>query len=1069
MPLLHICLLGKFRLEYAGDVLTKANTLRRQALLTYLLLHMQAPQSRHHLAFTFWPDSSEKQAHANLRKLLFQLRNALPTPDRFLQQDHLIVQWRPDAPCTVDVVELRHLLTQSAPASNLESLRRIVQLYQGELLPGCYDEWLLPIRQQLQQAVMTTLEQLINLHEHQREYQAGIQYAQRLLGIDPLHEVTYRRLMQLQALNGDRMAALQTYQTCAARLQGELGVEPDAETHALYRHLLIQVSPTALISSKPHFDTPLIGRPREWQTLQIAWRQSQRGQAHFVSISGEAGIGKTRLAEEMIGWANAQGVRTARSRLYEAEGGLAYAPVTEWLRSPTIKPVLKKLDAVWLSEIARLLPELQSEQASLTPPAPMSEAWQRQRFFEALARALLLDQLLLLVIDDLQWCDGETLIWLRFLLRFAQGSPLLIIGTWRSDAVYQSHPLLTLLRDLANANQLTTLELMALSAGETAELAQQIATRQMAAAEMQQLYTVTEGHPLFVIETVRAWDEEGDQLLPPRVGQVIQARLAQLSVEARELVGLAATIGRQFTLEVISHASQHPEEMLVRTLDELWQRRIVREVGVGNYDFSHDRIREVAYQGLSQARRRISHRHVAEALEQVHAHERGKIAGQLAAHFEAARLFDRAITCYQEAASAAFQIYALAEVNNFCRHGLRLLDEHPLLCTDTAREVKLLVMLTTVAAGTQGYGVEEVKALYERALQLSATIEPGAWLVSINYGLWLYYFASAEFDQADRLTEQMPAQAQRLNDPFLLELAHHGRGLTLLFRGESTLALPQLTQSLSFAQSRADRSETFQQSQSLTIMTYAFRALALWLQGYPQQAHISAQEALRRQTAQPTPLNQAGSLTVAAMLYNFMRDQAATVACTQQALAICDQYELSYWRLFAMILHLWAGSAESAAPNQQVDQFTAVLAQITNMGNHAALAYNHRMLSELQAQAGQVDAAIATLRQALAQTEKSGEGWWKAEIYRYLGELLLQTQQVEEAAACLQQALSISQEQGAKSFELRAAVSLARFWQGQTKTEEARTLLAPIYGWFTEGFDTPDLREAQALLAELAL
>ena len=665
------------------------------------------------------------------------------------------MQWRPDAPHTADVVELRQLLAQSSHSNHPESLTRVVQLYQGALLPGCFDEWILPIRQQLQQAVMGSLEQLINLHEHQREYQLGIRYAQRLLGIDPLHEAAYRRMMQLHALNGERTAALHVYQSCVARLQQELGVKPDEETHAIYQRILHQESSTAL-PAKLLFDTPLIGRSHEWQTLLSAWRNTQRGQAHFVSIAGEAGIGKTRLAEELIGWASAQGIRLARTRSYEAEGGLAYAPVTEWLRSPAIKTSLAKLDNVWLNEVTRLLPELLDEHANLIPPAPLSEAWQRQRFFEALARAVLIDKSpLLLLIDDLQWCDSETITWLRYLLRFDVRAKMLIIGTWRSEAVDKSHLLPTLLRDLANADQLTTLELAALSAADTAKLAQEIAsqfvatqlvtTRQIAAPEMQQLYRVTEGHPLFIIETVRSRGADGAQTLPPKVQNVIQARLAQLSNEARELAGLAATIGRQFSLAVLSHASQHPEETLVRALDELWQRRIVREVGTGDYDFTHDRIREVAYREVSQTRRHILHRRVAEALEQLYAHERRKVAGQLAAHFEAAYLFDRAITYYQEAASAAFQIYALQEVYNFCRHGLHLLNEHPILRADIRRELKLLVMLTTVAVGIQGYGGEEVKAYYERALQLSAKIEPGDWIISTYYGLWLYHFVGAEF------------------------------------------------------------------------------------------------------------------------------------------------------------------------------------------------------------------------------------------------------------------------------------------------------------------------------------
>lgn len=687
MHTLHICLLGDFRLLYGNDPLTTVNTPRLQTLFAYLLLHRQAPQARQYLAFQFWPDSSEKQAHTNLRKLLFQLRNALPDADRFLTQDHLSVQWRPSAPYTLDVDELTQLLThvgsngKATPhahyTAHYDELARVATLYQGELLPSCFDEWILPVRQQLHRDVMQALEQLINLSEHQREYHAGIRYAQRLLGLDPLHEVAYRRLMQLHALNGDRAAALHNYHTCVTVLQQELGVEPDEETQGLYEQLLHHDSqPVPTVAAIPVAEAPFVGRQAEWAVLLTAWRHAQRGNAHFVSIAGEAGIGKTRLTEELITWASTQGARVARTRSYEAEGGLAYAPVTEWLRADAMKAGLKKLDKAWLSEVARLLPELLTERTDLTPPPSLTEAWQRQRFFEAITRAILAEKgPLLLVIDDLQWCDQETIAWLRFLLRYDPRARLLVVGTWRSEAVNAAHPVQTLLRDLSSANQLTSIELAMLTQQETVALAHHIAEQQLAVLETEQLYQMTEGHPLFVIEMLRAVGREGAMgsegigewgsrgaftptLLPTKVQNVIESRLTQLSAPARELAGLAATIGRHFTFAVIAHASQTSEDALVQALDELWQRRIVREQGVDAYDFSHDRIREVAYQGLSQVRRRLLHRRVAEALEAVYATTLDEISGQLAAHYEQTASLTKARKYWQRAGLRAAAHFA---------------------------------------------------------------------------------------------------------------------------------------------------------------------------------------------------------------------------------------------------------------------------------------------------------------------------------------------------------------------------------------------------------------------------
>lgn len=687
MHTLHIRLLGDFRLVYADEVLTSVNSPRLQALLVYLLLHRQAPQSRQHIAFRFWPDSSEKQAHTNLRKLLFQLRNALPDPDRFLAQDHLTVQWRPDAPYRLDVAELTQWLARcrntngKSVATQVDELTRVADLYQGELLPSSLDEWLLPVRQQLLREVMGALEQLISLSEHQREYQAGIRYAQRLLGLDPLHETGYRRLMQLHASNGDRAAALHHYHTCVTILQRELGVDPDEETRTLYEQLLKQDHPRAgAPATVTPSATPLVGRQTEWAVLVAAWRRAQRGEAHFVALAGETGMGKSRLAEELANWVRAQGGGVAQSRSYEAEGGLAYAPVTEWLRSHALKALLKKLDNVWLSEVTRLLPELLIEHANLTPPTPLSEAWQRQRFFEALAQAFLIGKTpLLLVIDDLQWCDSETLTWLRFLLRFDAQARLLIIGTWRSEAVDDGHPLQTWLRDLRNASQLTSLELTPLNLQETQALAQQVTAHPLTTAEIEQLYTVTEGHPLFVVETLRTRSDPHPSLLvphsqslPPKIQNVIQSRLAQLSIEARDLAGIAATIGRQFSLAVITYASQSQEEPLVRALDELWQRRIIRELGTGDYDFSHDRIREVAYQELSQARRRFFHRRVAEALEAVGVTQLDEISAQLAVQYEQAEVIDKAARYWRRAGERAIAQFAQQDAIRYLSRALDL-------------------------------------------------------------------------------------------------------------------------------------------------------------------------------------------------------------------------------------------------------------------------------------------------------------------------------------------------------------------------------------------------------------
>ncbi|MFB0537017.1 MAG: BTAD domain-containing putative transcriptional regulator [Anaerolineae bacterium] len=698
-PALHIHLLGDFRLVYDSMPVTSVNTPRLQSLLAYLVLHRNAPQPRHYLAFLFWPDSTEAQAYTNLRNLLHLLRHALPDADRFLYADSQTLQWQADDPFTLDVADFESAVAQAEQAEQTgdqdtvrKALEEAVASYRGDLLPSCYDDWILPERERLSQAFIGALERLMVLLEDQRDYRTAIGYAQRLLRHDPLHEATCRRLMRLHTLSGDRAGALRAYHTCATVLQRELATEPSPATREVYERLLqTDVLPTpspappaglAAISS-------LVGRHEEWARLQAAWQAASAGQPHFVLVAGEVGIGKTRLAEELLQWAGRQGIATASARCYAAEGGLAYAPVTTWLRARPLPP----LEPIWRSEIARLLPELLVEQPDLSPPGPLAEAWQYQRFFEALTQAILGgSQPLLLLIDALQWCDWGTLEWLHYLLRFDPQARLLVIGTLRPEEMGDDHPLASLLQALRHDGHLTEMELGPLNEAETLSLAAHLANRELDPALAAPLYQGSEGNPLFVVEMVRVglakggpWTaEHGQEMaraalpLPPKVRMVIEARLAQLSPTARELAGLAATIGREFTFAVLARASDSDENTLVRGLDELWRRRIVREQGADAYDFGHDKIREVAYATLSTARRRLLHGRVAQALEVWYADDLDPVSGQVAVHYERAGRPEQAIPYYQRAAEVARRVYANEEAMEYLERALALLEAEPL-------------------------------------------------------------------------------------------------------------------------------------------------------------------------------------------------------------------------------------------------------------------------------------------------------------------------------------------------------------------------------------------------------
>jgi predicted ATPase/DNA-binding SARP family transcriptional activator/Tfp pilus assembly protein PilF len=300
MLTLRIQLLADFGLTYGESPVTGVRSARLQSLLAYLLLHRAVPQSRHHVAFVFWPDLTEAQAHNNLRNLLYRLRRGLPDEDRFLYVNAQVLQWRADAPFELDVADFENAIARANQAETAgnqalvqKALEEAVELYQGDLLPSCYDDWILPERERLRAAFVAALDTLVRLLEGQYEYPAAIRYAEQLLQCDPLREATYRRLMRLHALHGDRAAALRVYQACVGTLAEELGVEPGPRTETLHTQLLN--SDTAVVHPRnlPFSPTPLIGREEE--LAEIA-RLLEDPACRLLTLVGPGGIGKTRLA-----------------------------------------------------------------------------------------------------------------------------------------------------------------------------------------------------------------------------------------------------------------------------------------------------------------------------------------------------------------------------------------------------------------------------------------------------------------------------------------------------------------------------------------------------------------------------------------------------------------------------------------------------------------------------------------------------------------------------------------------------------------------------------------------------
>ena len=784
MPTLHLRLLGDFSLIYDDRQVTNLNTTRLRSLLTYLVLHRDVPQQRQHLAFLFWPDATEAQARNNLRQLLHQLRQAFPAVEHFLSADAHLLHWHPVTPCHLDVAAFEQTLTLADAATRRNdqhalqaALEQADSLYRGELLPGCYDEWILPERDRLRQRHLQVLEHLLRLFEVQGDTVTAIRYAQRLLGLDPLSEDLSRRLMRLFALNNDRASALHVYHTCVTTLQRELGVDPDPATREAYERLMQHETPvTPARAQQPLLAaTPtLIGRKLEWEALQEVWHAASTGEPRFVLVTGEAGIGKSRLAEEFLLWASQQGAVTAKTRSYAAEGQLSLAPVTDWLRSDGLRAPLRQLDAVWLTEVARILPELFAEQPDLPHYESVTEYGQRQHLKEALARAILVtSQPILVLIDDLQWCDQETLEWLHFLLRFDPMARLLVVGCARKEELPPHHPLRTFLLHLRNTMRVTEIPLQSLDAAETAKLAGAVANRELDLDEGLHLYHETRGYPLFVVEMVRvglgrvsASPPEADlphrqpplddaRTLPPRVHAVLVGRLLQLSASARAFVELAATIGRAFTLDLLSTGGLADADSAVRALDELWHKRIVREHGANSYDFTHDKLREVAYGEISAPQRRMLHRRVAQALEAMHAEGLDSVSGQIASHYERAGMIEQALPSYQRAAAVAQRVYANEDAIGLLSRSLELLELLPAGAKRDKQELSLQLALAPLYRVTKGWGTLELERVLDRALALCDTVGDDAQRAQTLYGLQSLYVVQAKLERVHMVSDEL--------------------------------------------------------------------------------------------------------------------------------------------------------------------------------------------------------------------------------------------------------------------------------------------------------------------------
>jgi predicted ATPase len=624
----------------------------------------------------------------------------------------------------------------------------------------------------------------------------------------------------------------------------------------------------------------------------------------------------------------------------------------------------------------------------------------------------------------------------------------------------------------------------------------------------------TEGTPFFMEEVVQTLAEEGvlsgerghyrlekaptELHISPTVQGVLTARIDRLSPTEKAFLHQLAVIGRQFPLSLVLHVVTQPEEELYRLLSSLQRKEFLYEQPAfpePNYIFKHALTQEVAYGTVLQERRKALHERTAQAIESLYSTKLEDHYSELAHHYTRSGNTPKAVEYLHRAGQQAEQRSAYVEAISHLTTALELLKTLPDTPERARQELTLQLALGAPLQATKGYVAQEVGNTYTRARELCQQIGETPQLFPVLWGLWYFYVGRAEYQTARELGEQCLALAHREQDSALLVEAHFALGLTLRCLGELTLTREQLEQGIALYDPLQHRSLAFLYTQDPKVTSLCNAAWALWDLGYPDQALKRIHDALTLAQELSHPFSLAYALFFVAMLHQYRREGQLAQELAEATVTLCTEQGFSLWLVYATILRGWALAAQEQGEQgiaQLRQGLTAVRATVAELGRSHHLA----LLAEAYGKVGRVEEGLSALAEALEVVDRTGERFYEAELYRLKGELSLQSAvhsrqstvtdpqsptpntqhptpstqaEVErEAEACFLKAIEIARKQQAKSLELRAVTSLARLWQQQGKREDARQMLAEIYHWFTEGFDTKDLQEAKALLEELS-
>jgi class 3 adenylate cyclase/predicted ATPase len=886
---------------------------------------------------------------------------------------------------------------------------------------------------------------------------------------------------------------VQGYFTAAA-----LGPQPlkgVATPVPVYRILAASAAQSRLDVAAATGLTPLVGRESEVALLRVHWEQSQAGQGQVVLLGGEAGIGKSRLVEVLHERVACEGHAWLTFRCSPYHTHSALYPVIEhlqrrlqFLSDDTPEAKLDKLEqglqgyhfpqGEMVPLLALLLSVPLLDRYSLIHHTPQR---QRQQTLEAVVAWLLEEaerQPVLAVWEDVHWADPSTLELLDLVIEQAPTARLLTLMTARPEF----RPLWT------PRSYLTQFTLGRLPRPQVETMVQQLTNGKALPAEvLAQIVAKTDGVPLFVEELVKMILESGlvreepdrygltgplpPLAIPATLQDSLMARLDRLAT-ARAVAELGAVLGREFAYELIRAVASTDEATVQRGLAQLVDAELLYQRGrapQATYRFKHALIQETAYQSLLKSTRQLYHQRSAQVLAAQFPEIVDTQPELVAHHYTEAGLGEQAIPYWQRAGQQALKRSANPEAVQHLTTGLALLGSLPETPARAQQAVDLELALGPALMATKGYAAPEVEQTYARALALCAKVGDTPQRFPTLRGLWGFYHNRGALPTARELGEQLYRLAQCEAAPTRLLEAHAALGNTLFFLGEFAAARTHLEQGISLTDPAAERAQALRHGLAPGVVCLAVAARTLWCLGYPAQAIRRGQEALVLAEALAHPASLAAARHWVACLHLYRREAAGVQAQADALLTLATAWGFALQVGFAKCWQGWAlaiqgqGKAGLALLRQGV-------AATLGTGQTLARAFCRVLLAEAAGHVGQVEEGLSLLAEAVTVLEANGQGDLLAEAHRLQGALRLRQAipDAVQAEACFQQALTVARRQQAKSWELRAALSLSRLWQRQGKRAEARDLLCPIYGWFTEGFDTADLQEAKALLDELS-